>query len=145
MDTSQYPRSPKEQIGGLAHLGRLFDKIRMRNEGKIQDYNYLTIGFDKYLLDLLEISGEDLETRVLQGGTDEEVLAWVQKNGKTLTDEERTQWNERIFNGGPQNEAAQQRFQARIAEVAAKRGLPVEQLSSLTRWVDIIELDEGRM
>jgi len=57
----------------------------------------------------------------------------------------RTQWNDRIFNGGPQNEAAQQRFQSRIAEVAAKRGMSVEQLSSLTRWVDIIELDEGRI
>ena len=145
MDTSQYPRSPKIQIGGLAHLGRLFDKIRMRNAGQIQDYNYLTVGFDKYLLDLLEITGEDLEKRVVQDGTDEEVVAWVQEHGKTLTDEERTQWNERILNGGPQNEVAQQRFQSRIAEVAAKRGLPVEQLSSLTRWVDIIELDEGRM
>ena len=43
MDTSQYPRSPKVQIGGLAHLGRMFDKIRMRNAGQIQDYNYLTV------------------------------------------------------------------------------------------------------
>lgn len=145
MDTSQYPRSAKEQLGGLAHLGRLFDKIRMRNAGQIQDYNYLTIGFDKYLLDLLEIPGEELEKRVLEGGTDNEVVAWVHQRGKALTDEERAQWNDRILNGGPQNEAAQQRFQSRIAEVAAKRGVPVEQLSSLTRWVDIIELDEGRM
>ena len=145
MDTSQYPRSAKEQLGGLAHLGRLFDKIRMRNAGQIQDYNYLTIGFDKYLLDVLEIPGEELEKRVLQGGTDDEVVAWVHKHGKALTDEARAQWNDRIFNGGPQNEAAQQRFQSRIAEVAAKRGVPVEQLSSLTRWVDIIELDEGRI
>ena len=145
MDTSQYPRSPKEQLGSLAHLGRLFDKIRMRNAGQIQDYNYLTIGFDKYLLELLEIPGEELEKRVLEGGTDTEVVAWVHQRGKALTDEERAQWNDRILNGGPQNEAAQQRFQSRIAEVAAKRGVPVEQLSSLTRWVDIIELDEGRL
>ena len=145
MDTQQYPRSPKVQIGGLAHLGRLFDKIRMRHAGQIPDYNYLTVGFDKYLLDLLEMPGEDLEKRVLQGGTDEELVTWVQEHGKALTDEERAQWNDRIFNGGPQNEAAQQRFQSRLAEVAAKRGVSAEQLPSTTRWVDIIELDEGRM
>ena len=51
MISEQYPRSPKEQVGGLCHLGRLIDKIRMRNDGLLQDYNYLTIGFDKYLLD----------------------------------------------------------------------------------------------
>ena len=68
MTTAQYPRSPKEQVSGLCHLPRLIDKVRMRNAGKIQDYNYLTVGFDKYLLDKLEIRGEDLEKRVLQGG-----------------------------------------------------------------------------
>ena len=51
-----------------------------RNAGLIQDYNYLTIGFDKYLLDKLEIQGSDLEKRVLQGGTDEEIADWVKAN-----------------------------------------------------------------
>ncbi|MCZ6801806.1 MAG: DUF5069 domain-containing protein [Nitrospirae bacterium] len=145
MTTEQYPRSPKEQLGGIAHLGRLFDKIRMRNAGLIQDYNYLTVGFDLYLLNLLEISGEDLEQRVLAGGTDEELVAWIQANGRTLTDQDRTQWNDRIANGAPQNEAAQQRFEARRAEVGTTRGLSEKQLSQITRWVDIIEWDEGRM
>jgi hypothetical protein len=42
-----YPRSPKALLGGIAHLGRFIDKIRLRNEGKIQEYNYITVGFDK--------------------------------------------------------------------------------------------------
>ena len=33
MTTAQYPRSPKEEVNGLCHLGRLIDKIRMRNAG----------------------------------------------------------------------------------------------------------------
>ncbi len=40
----KYPRSPKALLGGIAHLGRFIDKIRLRNEGKIQDYNYITVG-----------------------------------------------------------------------------------------------------
>jgi hypothetical protein len=145
MTTAQYPRSPKEQAGGLCHLARLIDKIRMRNAGLIQDYNHLTIGFDKYLLDKLEIQGSDLEKRVLQGGTDEEIDDWVKVNGKILTDEEKTQWNEMVLYGGPKNDQAQQRFNAKVEAVAKKRGVSVEQLPKVSTWADCIELDEDRM
>ncbi len=67
----EYPRSSKVLLGGMAHLGRLFDKIRMRQKGLIQDYTYLTVGFDKNLLDLLQLDGSTLEARVSQGGTDQ--------------------------------------------------------------------------
>jgi len=145
MTTESYPRSPKIQVGGLAHLPRLFDKIRMRHKGLLQDYNYLTTGFDKYLLDLLELKGEDLEKRVLEGGTDEELGTWVKQHGKTLTSEEQAQWNDMVLNGGPINEGAQQRFQARLAELAGQRGITIEELPPASTWVDIIEIDEGRM
>jgi hypothetical protein len=129
----------------MAHLPRLIDKIRLRNAGHIQDYNYITTGFDKHLLDLLQIKGEDLERRVLRGGTDEELLTWVRANGRSLTAEELHAWNDRIFSGGPKDEAARQRFQARLAEVAAKRRISVDTLPGVAAWSDVIELDEGRM
>jgi len=44
MTDNMYPRSPKALLGGIAHLGRFIDKIRLRNEGKIQDYSYITMG-----------------------------------------------------------------------------------------------------
>ena len=47
MVTQKYPRSPKVLLGGMAHLARFIDKIRMRHAGLIQDYNYITVGFDK--------------------------------------------------------------------------------------------------
>ncbi len=47
MTIAKYPRSPKEEVNGLCHLTRLIDKIRMRNAGQIQDYNYLTAGLDR--------------------------------------------------------------------------------------------------
>lgn len=142
---TQYPRSPKILLDGIAHLARFIDKIRLRDAGRIQDYNYITVGFDKYLLDFLQITGEALEQRVLQGGTDAEVLAWVRAEARPFTEEELHQWNERILKGGPKDEAARRRFQNRLAEVAAKRGVPVESLPQATTWTEIIELDEGRM
>ena len=47
MSLQLYPRSPKALLDGIAHLGRFIDKIRLRHAGKIQDYNYITVGFDK--------------------------------------------------------------------------------------------------
>ncbi len=145
MNAPRYPRSPKEQLDGLCHLGRLLDKIRMRHDGLIQDYNYLTVGFDKYLLDQLEIKGEELEQRVLQGGTDEEIVAWIHEHGKPLTPEEKTRWNNLVLHGEPKNETARDRFNSILTEIAEKRGVSVEQLPNITTWVEAIELDEERL
>ena len=145
MTTAQYPRSPKEQVGGLCHLGRLIDKVKMRHAGEIQDYNYLTVGFDKYLLDKLEIKGEDFEKRVLQGGTDAEIAAWVKANGKDLTDAEKAEWNNMVLTFGPKAPLAQQAFDRNLAAIAAKRGVTVDQLPGMKTWFELIEHDEGRM
>lgn len=145
MTAAQYPRSPKEKVGGLVHLGRLFDKIRLRHKGLIPDYNYLTAGFDKYLLDYLDLKGEDLERRVLQDGTDEELLAWVKTNGKALSEAEIRMWNMKVLTGEPKDDAARERFNARLVAIAAKRGMTVDKLPKVTTWVDAIELDEGRL
>ena len=60
-------------LGGIAHLGRFIDKIRLRHAGQIQDYNYITVGFDKYLVDFLQIDPKLFEQLVLTGRTDEEL------------------------------------------------------------------------
>lgn len=49
MTNPQYPRSPKVLLGGIAHLGRFIDKVRLRHAGKIPDYNCITVGFDDRL------------------------------------------------------------------------------------------------
>jgi hypothetical protein len=140
-----YPRSPKALLGGVAHLGRFIDKIRMRNAGLIQDYNYITTGFDKHLIDFLCIDAKAFEQRVLAGGTDEEFLAWVMANGRLRGPEEIEQWNHILLSSRPKDDAARQRFQVRLKDIAVKRGVPVESLPSISAWAEVIELDEERM
>ena len=140
----EYPRSPKALLGSIAHLGRFIDKIRLRNEGKIQDYNYVTVGFDKYLIDFLQIDPKAFEQRVLAGGTDEELLAWVKTNSRKPSDQEIAQWSQGLLASGPKDDAARQRFEGRLQEVASKRGVPVSSLPPVSAWADIIELDEER-
>ena len=144
MTQQTYPRSPKTLLGGIAHLGRFIDKIRLRNEGKIQDYNYITVGFDKYLVDFLRIDAKAFEQRVLAGGTDEELLEWVRGHGRRLSEQETIQWSQDLLARCPKDDSARQRFQGRLQEIATKRGVPVASLPPVVTWADVIELDEGR-
>jgi hypothetical protein len=141
----KYPRSPKALLGGIAHLGRFIDKIRLRNAGQIQDYNYVTVGFDKYLIDFLGIDAKDFERRVLDGGADEELLDWTRTHGRQSSAQGIAEWSKTLLASGPKDEAARQRFQGRLQEVAEKRGVSIRSLPPATTWVDIIELDEERL
>ena len=145
MNTAQYPRSPKEEVNGLCFFGRLIDKVRMRHVGQIQDYNYLTTGFDKYLLDKLELEGETFEKHVLQSDGDQDIADWVKENGKALTDEEKGEWNNMVLTFGPKAEMAQKAFDRNKAALAEKRGVSVEELSHITTWCSLIEHDEDRI
>ncbi|CAI4033074.1 hypothetical protein DNFV4_03506 [Nitrospira tepida] len=145
MDAPLYPRSPKVLLGGLAHLARLIDKIRLRHAGLIQDYHYLTTGFDKSLIELLSIDAQAFKQRVLAGGTDEDLLEWVRTCGRTLSEAETRLWTGKVLTAGPADEAARDRFQGRLRDVAVKRGVPLESLPPVSTWVEAIELDEGRL
>lgn len=145
MNSPAYPRSPKALLGGIAHLGRFIDKVRLRYAGKIQDYNYITVGFDKYLIDFLQIDPKAFEQRVLAGGTDEELLAWVKNNSRKPSDQEIAQWSQGLLSSGPKDDAARQRFQGRLQDIATKRGVSVAALPPAHTWADVIEIDEGRL
>ena len=145
MTQQTYPRSPKVLLGGIAHLGRFIDKVRLRHAGKIQDYNYITVGFDKYLIDFLQIDPKAFEQQVLAGESDEKLLNWVRTHGRKHSDEEIAQWSTGLLAGGPKDDAAKQRFQGRVQDIATKRGVALTSLPPVTTWADVIELDEERM
>lgn len=145
MTEHHYPRSPKVLLGGIAHLGRFIDKIRLRHAGQIQDYNYMTVGFDQYLMDFLGIDAQAFEQRVLAGGADEELLAWVQAHGLPNTPDRIEQWSRLLLASKPKDEEAKRRYQGRLQDIADKQGVPVSALPPITTWADAIDLDEERM
>jgi hypothetical protein len=145
MSSQIYPRSHKVLLGGIAHLGRFIDKIRLRHVGQLKDYNYITVGFDKHLIDFLQIDPKAFEQQVLACGTDEELLAWVKTNSRKPSDQEIAQWSQGILTSGPKDDAARQRFQGRLHDIATKRGVAVASLPPVSTWADVIEIDEGRL
>ena len=140
-----YPRSPKVLLGGIAHLGRFIDKIKLRREGKIQDYNYITVGFDKYLIDFLQIDPKAFEPQVLAGKSDEQLLAWVTANGCKAFRRRNCAMVAGHSDEPPEGRHDPAALSGRLQEIATKRGVPVASLPPASTWVDAIELDEGRM
>ena len=79
-------RSPYDKTaGGLHHLGRMFDKIRLMSAGTLPEdlhRNYgLSIGLDGMLCGFLGVAFAEVEARVRQGGTDEELTEWILSRG----------------------------------------------------------------
>ena len=77
-------RSPYDKtLAGLHHLGRMLDKIRLRQASRLPpDFhrNYgLSVGLDGQLCGFLNVPFEEIVARVQAGGTDEEWAAFEQR------------------------------------------------------------------
>jgi gluconokinase len=91
----RYPCSPFIKVGGIVFFARMLDKIRLQaaNELPPEYVPYMTKGGNLRLCTYLHIDYPKLVERVLQGGTDEEILEWAYQNGKRLNDVEILVWN----------------------------------------------------
>ena len=94
-------RSPYDKnAGGLHHLGRMLDKMRLKLAGKLPadfERNYgLTFGLDGILCGFLGVKFEDIEARVKEGGTDAEIVEWVFSHGLRPNRTQTAVWNEYI-------------------------------------------------
>ncbi len=92
-------RSPRAKVGGLFHFGRMLDKIRAHQRGELPEEYLpnlgLSLGLDGRMCSFLGVAFTEVCTRVEQGGTDEEILAWCcERSGFQLTEERVHIWNE---------------------------------------------------
>jgi hypothetical protein len=135
-------RSIYAKVGRLIYFGRMLDKIRLHAAGKLPPDYVENLGDAKfYVLDgrccrFLGIAYADLKARTLEGGTDEEILAWAHARGTPRTDEECHIWNRFILKLGWRDERSSV-LPERIRN-SGLEGKPIETLA------DHIEFDEGR-
>ena len=78
MDLSKvFPRSPKQKMAGLVHLGRMIDKGRAYKEKKLADYIY-PCPLDKIILNFLCIEADTFANITVEK-KDEEISNWVKE------------------------------------------------------------------
>ncbi|MBV6500849.1 MAG: hypothetical protein CJBNEKGG_03337 [Prosthecobacter sp.] len=94
-DPATLPCSPLEETSGLKYFPRMLGKIRLHAQGRLWDELHANLGkgSDGACVEFLHVGYEDLKARVLQGGTDEEILEWCQQHGRPLNDTDRLVWN----------------------------------------------------
>ena len=76
--TKRPPRSPKEELDGLAMLPRTIDKMRATLPGG-NPGQYRIKGFSSRLLDSIGVSEEDFREAVGRAATDEDVAKWLRE------------------------------------------------------------------
>ena len=135
-------RSCYDKVGRFIYFGRMLDKIRLHSRAELPaDYVPLLGDTQYYTLDgrccrFLGVPHAEIKARTLEGGTDEEILAWVHTHGIVRTDEECHMWNRFIAKLGWRDERSAV-LPRRIAD-SGLTGKPIETL------IDHIEYDEGR-
>ena len=135
-------RSCYAKVGRLIYFGRMLDKIRLHAASRLPpDYTAQLGDTQFYTLDgrccrFVGVPYAALQKRVLEGVSDEEILAWVHASGIVRTDEECHMWNRFIAKLGWRDERSAVLPQ-RIQD-SGLVGKPIETL------IDHIEYDEGR-
>ncbi len=130
-----FPRSPKEQLGPYAHLGRMIDKARAKAAGTIGEYIY-PCPLDRLLLDFLAIDSEAL-LAVAKDLPDHDVLRWVEQHAAARSPREVQEWSDAFLNRRPKDEDGLLRFREIRNRVAPHR-------TDVVTWVDLLDLEEGR-
>ena len=136
---NQRPLSPYVQVGGLYFFARSLDKIRLHARGALhpEHHGLLGKGFDGRLCTYLRIDYAALQARTLAGGTDEEILAWTQAQGRTLNDVDILAWNAFTSKRGWRDEATPM-----LEKQKAESGLADR--TDLVTFFEFWEVDEGR-
>ena len=133
-------RSARDQVSGIYVFGRIIDKIRLHAEGKLPPGYHLGIipgnrTFDDRVCRFLGVEYAALCQRVIEGGTDEEILTWCFENGRRPTAEQIEIWNSFMFKRGWRDNSG-------FDKDKAAGGF--EDRDEIQTYFDLFDAEEGR-
>jgi gluconokinase len=135
------PKSAYEETAGMMWFPRMLDKIRLHASDDLHPdfHSYLGMhfGVDGICCRFLRVSYPDLKNRVLEGGTDEEILQWCFEHGRNLDETDLFIWNEFIKKFGWNDRATPV-----LEKFKEQSGLSGR--NDLMTMVEYMEVDEGR-
>ena len=136
-----FPKSPSEMVGGLRYFGRMLDKIRLHTRGELHSDYHSNLGHPKAadgrMCNFLRIDYEQLRQRVVEGGSDEEILEWCYQNGRRLNEGDIFVWNNFSAKFG-WNDRATPTLERR------KKELGISDRADIQTMSDLFDYEEGR-
>ncbi len=135
----EFPRSPRETIGGYVIAARTLDKCRAAIAETLGEYHF-DCPLDNLLFDFTGISAASFKDFVATGADDETVGEWLIKNSKIQERREVIRWNN-------------EKRCTRISEMAIElqefledyipQNLPKDKI--VYYWFDVYDIEEGRI
>jgi len=126
---------------GMMYFPRMLDKIRLHGCGELHEDYHKNLGavkaVDGVCCNFLRVHYRDLRERVLQGGTDEEILEWCFENGRHLNQGDLVVWN------GFASKLGWRDFATPMLE-QAKKNAGISDRDDIATISDSIDFDEGR-
>ena len=138
-DPATLPCSPLDETAGLKYFPRMLGKIRLHAQGKLWDELHANLGkgSDGSCVAFLHVGYEDLKARVLQGGTDEEILQWCEQQTRLLNATDKLVWNHYVTTLGWNDHIS-----AILVKRKAESGLADrDDIQTIAHYIDV---DEGR-
>ena len=128
-------------VGGMIYFPRMLDKIRMHARGALPAEYHQNLGglrtADGACCNFLRVHYRDVRERVLQGGTDEEILQWCLEKGRRPNEGDIMMWNCFVSKLGWRDFAT-----PILEEAKQKAGLAHRiDIATIPEWIDF---EEGR-
>jgi len=134
-----YPRSPRETLGGYVIAGRTLDKCRAVLNGSQGEYHF-NCPLDRLFLDFSGIDADEFKAYVATGASDEEVGEWIKSHAKQQERIEVVRWNnqQRYSTIKELPDQLQLFMEDYIAEV-----VPAGKV--VYHWFDVYDIEEKRI
>ena len=87
-----FPRSPRETLGGYVIAARTLDKCRASIAGKLGEYKF-DCPLDNFFFGFTEITADSFREFVSTGADDDSVAEWIESNARPRERREIIQWN----------------------------------------------------
>jgi len=134
--TKTFPRSPKESMSGLVFLPRTIDKARAFKENTLGEFIY-PCPLDKLILNFFNVEPEGFADRA-ESHSDEEVCKWLDEKAGSRGQKEKDLINRQILERKPDSEDRMSFFLETRNKIDSSR-------TDITTWVDLLDLEEGRI
>ena len=137
--TNDYPRSPRDTVGGFVIAGRALDKCRAVLAGTNGEYHF-DCPLDNLFLSFAGITADDFKAFVATGADDEAVAAWITDNATPRERREIIKWNNdlRYKRISEMPIELQEFLEGYIPEF-----IPAGKI--VYYWFDVYDIEEGRI
>ena len=135
-------RSPNERTSGVVFFARLVDKIRLQAAGQLPDGYHVGFvegnrTFDDRFCTFFDVPWDAFAARVLEGGSDEELLAWAFAHGRQPSAEQIEVWNTFLLKRGWNDSGTPSLLQSKAAAGLAHR-------DDIMTFFQLMDVEEGR-